>query len=238
MKWWALVGGVLCYSLAGRAQQSVLIPFTVANEFGESVVLTVGVDERATDRIDTLLGERELPPLHPPQDAFHAVLRFYDTVDGEWKWTYRDLRPLRSEAFSVEHRILVQRGRGDTVVLQWSYPLPEHVDSAVLSDRVTGILVRFRFDHAQRAVITNRFLEEFVLTIWYRFPSSIEDNVRLELSSRPWCRWIVLYDLMGQQVWQGSGWIPVELQGIGKGVYVATGYDCGGRKVLRFLWRQ
>ncbi|MCS6965207.1 MAG: hypothetical protein NZ473_00355 [Candidatus Kapabacteria bacterium] len=237
MHWCVAVFGVttLVHTFCS-SQQRVELPFTVGNELGETVRLSVGVDARATNRIDTALGEQELPPFHPPQDVFHAVLRFYDTVDGEWKWTYRDFRPLlERDTFSVEHRLLVQRGRGDTVVLRWAYPLPEHVESAVVSDRVTGTLVRIRFDAAQQAIITNEFLEELVLTVWYRFvPSSI---VERDVPLSGLFQLVCLYDLMGRLCWQGRRLPPRGLSDLPRGIYIGIGRRPEGR-IHRFLWWQ
>ncbi len=215
------------------AQVRVELPFTVGNELGEVIALVVGVDERATDRIDTSLGEWEIPPMHPPQDVFHAALRLYDSVDGEWKWTYRDLRPLgRRDTFAVSHRLLVQRGKGDTIILRWAYPLPEHIDSAVLTDRVTGTLVRIPFGAEQQGRITNKFLEEFVLTVWYRFgPSSVPDGER-----QPTPRYVVLYDLLGRLCWRGEEFPKETGRGIAAGIYVGWLREAGQRRHL--LWVQ
>jgi hypothetical protein len=216
----------------GRAQLHVEVPFTVGNERGEAVTLVIGVDERATNGIDALLGEYELPPFHPPQDVFHAVLRFYDTVAGEWKWSYRDFRPLvPRDTFSVEHRVLVQWGGGDTLRIRWAYPLAEHVDSVLLTDRVTGNLVRIRFDAAQQAVVTNKFLEEFLLRVWYRFlPSAVQETP-------PAQEWevVCLYDLMGRLWWRGRQ-LPSEAAGIAPGLYCGVAYSRG--QWHRFLWWQ
>jgi len=213
----------------------VELPFTVGNDQGEELTLVVGIDERATNRIDTVLGERELPPVHPPQDVFHAVLRFYDTVDGEWKWTYRDFRPVvRRDTFSVEYRLLVQRGTGHSILLRWAYPLPERIDSAVLSDRVTGTLVRIRFDQAQQASIENQFLEEFLLRVWYRIGEVSVVNEARELRVGPLQR-VQLYDLLGRLCWEGERLPHGEELRLLPGVYVAVIQRVGG-KLERFLW--
>lgn len=210
------------------AQLRVELPFTVGNELGERIRLVVGVDERATDGIDTALGEREIPPFHPPQDIFHAALRFYDSIEGEWKWSYVDFRPLRrQDTFAVAYRFVVQRGRGRTIVLQWNHPLPEHVDSAVVSDRITGTLVRIPFGEQQQGVITNEFLEEFVLTVWYRFgPVSVPEG----REGLPLARRIVLYDLTGRLCWAGD---VVPERGA-SGVYVGFIWEEGRWRPL--LW--
>lgn len=232
---WSVVGSGVLSALCA-AQVHVELPFRVGNELGEALTLVVGVDERATDRIDTLLGERELPPIHPPQDIFHAVLRFYDSVDGEWKWTYRDFRPPRStDTFSLEYRLFVQRGRGRTLILRWSYPLPEAIDSAVLSDRVTGSLVRIRFDTAQEGTVTNEFLEEFSLRVWYRRPIAVEERFQ-EGNGTPEGRTVWLYDLLGRLCWQGNRLpYPGELKRAA-GIYF--GLERWQGRWRRFLWQQ
>ncbi len=221
-----VVAGTVC-----SAQLHRELPFSVGNELGESLTLVVGVDERATDRIDTALGERELPPFPPPQDVFHAVLRFYDTVDQEWKWTYRDFRPPRgTDTFSIEHRVLVQRGKGRSIVLRWAYPLPEGIDSAVLSDRVTGTLVRIRFDEAQEAHITNEFLEEFALRVWYRSLTGIRE-------AEPEAETVVeLYDLLGRLCWRGNRLPAERVPGLAGGMYL--GVERRWKQPRCFLWWQ
>lgn len=220
--------------LGATAQLRVELPFTVGNEKGEHVELVVGVDERATERIDTSLGEREIPPFHPPAGVFHAALRFYDSVDGEWKWTYRDFRPLRrSDTFSIASRFVVQRGDARTIVLQWEYPLPERIDSAIVTDRITGTLVRIPFGEQQQAPINNEFLEEFVLTVWYRFAPA---TVAGERKATEALHRVILYDITGRLCWAGEYLPNMGEPTLAPGVYL--GLTRQGSRWQRFLWMQ
>ncbi len=197
------------------AQTHIELPFTVANERGDSVRLVVGVDERATERIDTALGEWEVPPFPPPASSFYAVLLVYDSVDAEWKHTYRDFRPLPPDStFMVEYRLRAQRGEGRQLIFRWGVPLPAGIDSAVLTDRLALWL---RFDSSGQAVVENEFVSDFDLRlrVWYRRgPVGVRNEVpQLAVADR-----VCLYTLDGRLCWEGER-LPEHLR-LAPGLYV------------------
>jgi hypothetical protein len=108
------------------------------NNFGESQILSFGLDHLATDDIDFILGELELPPPPPTEvwdmrqwlPPFNGVISAWKDYRGETNFPYTGQR---------EHRLVFQIGEHtDTLYIEWNFP-PEI--TGVLTDLITGTLV-------------------------------------------------------------------------------------------------
>ncbi|NWG27610.1 MAG: T9SS type A sorting domain-containing protein [Ignavibacteriaceae bacterium] len=111
---------------------------TLRNNFGESQILSFGLDHLATDDIDFILGELELPPPPPTEvwdmrqwlPPFNGVISAWKDYRGETNFPYTGQR---------EHRLAFQIGEHtDTLYIEWNFP-PEI--TGVLTDLITGTLV-------------------------------------------------------------------------------------------------
>ncbi|MCC6254615.1 MAG: T9SS type A sorting domain-containing protein [Ignavibacteriaceae bacterium] len=113
------------FSVSLFAQQSPMVydSLFVEDLAGGQKMLKFGLDPLATDGIDVLFGESDLPPF-PPQGAFEA--RFY-LPENNFQGTlgsYDDYRLMDSVPFTgtKEFRLAYQVGTGTVIKFTWNFP--------------------------------------------------------------------------------------------------------------------
>jgi len=129
---------LLSLSVILQAQQ-VEVSFVVTDGVGGELILKAGVDPSATDGLDAVLGESELPPL-PPSGIFDARFVLPDPTDE----TVASLKDIRygnitpsNEGYVTQHKLTSQLGSGSTALtICWD------IDGVNLNfkDNVTGEL--------------------------------------------------------------------------------------------------
>lgn len=140
-KFWILIIILCCSSFRLSAQQ-VNIPIKITDEF-DSDTLRFGLDPAATDGIDAILNEAELPPV-PPSGIFDA--RFTGEVIGIpiGEGLRRDYRSGNSLTSGVRnHRIKYKTGVGTTIRISW-WNIPTGI-SVRIQDVVVGFLIDTTF---------------------------------------------------------------------------------------------
>ncbi len=123
-----------------QTSAQISIPFEVYDNAGGQKTLYFGLDQTATDEIDFLLGESDLPPF-PPIGAFDA--RFIlpkNNFNGSLS-SWKDYRFAADFPYSgtVEHRFKYQNAGGATL-MYFSWDLPPEV-TGLIQDLVNGALV-------------------------------------------------------------------------------------------------
>jgi len=115
------------------------IPLIVKNDIGQQKILHFGLDSMATDTIDTLLGESELPPF-PPSDVFEARFIGDDIFLPQLGLgTYKDYRPGDSSFVGVStHELAYQLGPGTSLTIIWDFP---DFVAGMLQDFFEGIVL-------------------------------------------------------------------------------------------------
>lgn len=150
-KLWILIFILCCSSFRLSAQQ-VNIPIKIADEY-DSDTLRFGLDPAATDGIDTILNEAELPPL-PPNGIFDA--RFIGDGIGIplGQGLIRDYRFGNSLTTGVrDHRIKYQTGLGTTIRISW-WNIPPGI-SVRIQDIVLGNLIDTTFTGTGSYLVRN-----------------------------------------------------------------------------------
>ncbi|MBL0107451.1 MAG: hypothetical protein IPP52_09235 [Ignavibacteria bacterium] len=140
-KFWILIFILCCSSFRLSAQQ-VNIPIKITDEF-DSDTLRFGLDPAATDGIDAILNEAELPPV-PPSGIFDA--RFTGEVIGipigeGLRKDYRNGNSLTSGVRN--HRIKYKTGLGTTIRISW-WNIPPGI-SVRIQDVAVGFLIDTTF---------------------------------------------------------------------------------------------
>lgn len=149
--------------------QVISIPIKLINNFGESGLLNVGIDPKATDGIDPMLGESSLPPF-PPGSIFDSRLKLpYPSLD----YSLKDIRPSTSAPFSstINYEIEFQPGNSSTVKLLWNFPKGA---TAKLSDKFNGIVINELLKDTGSFTITNMALNKLNLSVSYFLISNID----------------------------------------------------------------
>jgi len=133
---------VLFFVVSITAQQTaqVSIPFEVYDNAGGQKTLYFGLDQTATDSIDFLLGESDLPPF-PPVGAFDARFILPKNNFSGLLSSWIDYRFAAGLPYSgtIEHRLKYQSKGGATIMyFNWNFP-PEV--TGLLQDLLNGTFV-------------------------------------------------------------------------------------------------
>lgn len=162
--------------------QEVNIPVLVSDGIS-SDTLKFGLDPFATNGIDEILSEYELPPL-PPAGIFEA--RFTGNslnppvpIGNGLKKDYRE----GSIGFTgqIKHRIRYQTGSGSTILISF-YVLPVNM-SIRIQDVITGSLIDTTINGPGSYLISNPLgFSSLYLTVNYTFTTAIEnENAKNEI---------------------------------------------------------
>ena len=142
---------VLLYAVMAFGQAAIDIPITVENNVGDSKVLNFGLDLTATDGIDILLGEGDLPPAAFAFDARQLIPPFAGALSS-WK-DYRNA-PVFPFTGQKEHRLKYQTGDGGGTTINIIWNLPAGV-TGVLKDIITGTLINVPMSGSGNYTVTD-----------------------------------------------------------------------------------
>jgi hypothetical protein len=133
--------------------QTVFDSISVSDEAGGSKVLVFGLDTLATDGIDILFGESDLPPF-PPTGAFEA--RFFLPENGftGTLGSYSDFRDVPAFPFTgqKEFRLAYQVGTGTVIKIDWNFPTTV---TGLLQDIIIGTLINVPMTGIGTYTVTN-----------------------------------------------------------------------------------
>lgn len=133
--------------------QRVIDHITISDQAGGSKVLDFGIDSLATDGIDVIFGESDLPPF-PPIGAFEARFFLPDNGFAGTLSSYSDYRGVPSFPFTgqKEYRLAYQVGTGTVIQIDWNFPSTVH---GVLQDIIIGTLINVPMDSIGTYTVTN-----------------------------------------------------------------------------------
>jgi hypothetical protein len=148
------------------AVPEVVVPLYTYDNGTGSKTLEFGLDQTATDSIDTHLGEADLPPFPPagtfecrfilPEGGFSGVLSSYKDFRNSTGYPY---------VGTHEHRIRYQVSSGATeYTVRWD--LPPEIEG-LLQDVFGGVIVNKPMMGIDSLVITNFAVDQLVMIIDY-----------------------------------------------------------------------
>ena len=133
-----LLMGLLASSNVVAQVPAVQVSLTVSDGAGGMLELQFGLDPAATDTIDAVLGEAELPP-PPPIGVFDARFIGNDIGVNLGQGLLEDYRQGESSTVGTRvHEILYQVGTGTEITISWDFP--ETVEGR-LQDIITGSII-------------------------------------------------------------------------------------------------
>ncbi|TAL69535.1 MAG: T9SS type A sorting domain-containing protein [Bacteroidetes bacterium] len=176
-----IVSILLLNSLMLFSYTHIEVPIELSDELGSNYRLVFGVDEKATDTWDSLLGELNAPRFPPPKNTFHAAFEIFDSIRTmDLCWSYKDFRPIiNTRQYYVLYNVKVYRGDGNLLIFKWN-TLPKEIDSAKITDRDELIvIVDINLTGSKRSdTITNKYMNEYFIKVWYSNPLAVaEDGV-------------------------------------------------------------
>ena len=163
--------------LHGQGTAQISIPFEVYDDAGGHYTLYFGLDQSATDGIDTNLGEMELPP-YPPMGVFEARWFLPENNFNGILSSWNDYRyaPGFPYTGTKEHRVRYQSNAGATIIY-FSWNLPPEV-TGLLQDVIDGTHVNIPVSGNGVYGLTNfTFINPMKLLVYYNnIVTNIEDE--------------------------------------------------------------
>lgn len=123
--------------------------------------LLVGLDSEATDSIDALFGEEELPPL-PPPGIFDARLIAENSGVNLGNGSLVDIRRLIHNQTQKIFRIALQYGNNSQTILKWN--IPQNVYGN-LKDEFGGIIINQQVSDSGSITLNNENITALTLEI-------------------------------------------------------------------------
>lgn len=174
------------FSISAFSQMPTRITTILGMKDNENKQLSVefGVDSGATDNYDNKLDGIAFPN-HPP-DGFHIAMK----IKNEDFLTYKDIQKLEQSAtFVKEFEVTVSPAvvnSRTSLEFFWSHPLDGSIDSAIITDKLGGVIIRFKLDSKESFTITDPnllLLENFNVRVYYHpKPVSVNDDVLITKS--------------------------------------------------------
>jgi len=214
--------------------------------------LVFGIHKEASDYLDTLLGESELPPF-PPPDGIHAGFLFLDTAQNETIMSYKDFRPYPGNVDdTVKYVLIVMKGAGDIITFKW-HPLGPEIARAYIVDRIThGSLVNINMKDSTEARIENEFIEKFEIVVFYNdnplsveqydnpnetvFVYPVEFTDKFTIKSMGKYKSYKIYNLFGSLAAEGmlvNEKTEIDFNAAAPGVYFVVVFDAQGRRLVQ-----
>ncbi len=245
---------VLFFGINVWSQQPLRLRLTIwGNDSISTDKLVLGFDTRATNGLDTILGEIELPPLFPPGSfGVFGVFIFYDSVQKSNVWSYMDIRPFpENYEDTIKFLVLAKHDYGLKLGFEWR-PIPEEYEYAWIVDEYLGTLFQVNMKEKTKASVDNEFLDKFYVKIKLQKSNSVEDKSydnAFAVYPNPFDDYFAiqnlnskefrfsLYDVLGKEYLSGStnsGVNTFFFFFLGKGIYYLQ-INCDGKTYVRKL---
>jgi hypothetical protein len=158
-------------ALSQLRQPSISIPLTLTDGVA-TATLFFGFDSAASDSLDRLFGESELPPL-PPSGVFDARFVGFDISMPLGLGTQKDFRPGDAGMTGQRiHELMYQTSTGRTVTVRWNLPAGT---TAILQDIYLGSLINVNMkDSGSYAVQNPSVFNRLKMTVQYTTVSSVD----------------------------------------------------------------
>lgn len=152
-KWYSCLFVLILTGMALAQAPVIDLPIIVTDGAGGVLELRLGLDPAATDTLDKLWGEKELPPF-PPQGVFEARFVGEDIAMPKLgEGTVKDYRKGYADQDSVfTHELKYQVGLGTKIIIKWD--LPKGI-TGLMQDLFGGVVVNKIMAHRDSLVVTN-----------------------------------------------------------------------------------
>jgi hypothetical protein len=156
VRWWMVGVAFLGCGAGAEAQvpnRAVALSIPVALSDGTTTqTLYFGLDPLATDTLDSVLGESELPPL-PPSEVLDTRFVGFDIGINLGLGTVSDYRKGDAATSGTRiHELAFQVAPGKTLRIQWAFPPGV---KAVVQDLILGTFVQFTMEGTGSYTLTN-----------------------------------------------------------------------------------
>lgn len=212
-----------------------------------------GIDSRASDGMDSEMGEFMLPG-HPPSQL-HALFRLpLDEGFSVLDLSYRDIRAIPDEDFFYREYLLDVMVNADTLFMSWSLPLDEGIDSAHIVDYFTGDIFSVDMSTTADTMVANEFLDKFLIKVWYNKNASDVDDFNISregsclypnpagseitIKSKIGGYNYIIFSLLGEKIAEGksNSETHLNIDILPGGIYIAKlCFSDGKTEILKFI---
>ena len=175
-----------CSAVAQRVEIPIAVTNTIADQ-SKSQIITVAAHPKATDDLDTALGEKEIPSLPPPAGVF---IVYSIPPSPEYMW----LSPLDIRKLEVGKQHLVEYMIGMTwnagkIDITWG-PISNLIDSAYIVDVVSDFpnnFIKVKLEPGKSYSTINTAITKLKVLVWYNATSLsvLEANPSLNVFPTP-----------------------------------------------------
>jgi len=206
--------------------------------------LYFGLNENATEGIDTVLGEKDLPPWTPPTDLY-AVFTFIDTTAIEEKYTYVDMRPFPTSGSTPTLCTLSVKNAATKIYLSWQKIESTEIDSISLEDifddiQIVKVNMMEQQSYTQDLLVSR--IDKFLIKIWAKNTTDVIDEETKEeniivasnkiLFDNDEFKRIKIFSLNGIQIMEcelNQGHNIIDINGLTDGPYFITAISDNGK---------
>jgi hypothetical protein len=138
--------------------------------------LVFGIDAKATDTIDTNLGEQNLPPF-PPAGGFEARFILPKNNFSGVLSSYKDLRNANFPyTGQKEYRLKYQTGSGTTIIISWNFPV--NVTGSLKDEPTSGTIINVNLTGIGKYTVTDpSVFDQLKMMISYNnVPASLSEE--------------------------------------------------------------
>lgn len=169
-------------SLEAQINKPLMFNIRLDNGFNkpwENLILGVAPD--ATERMDSIYQEMEIPDFPFPSGIFTAVCLTYDSTDKKDIWSYRSIYGPTGDGvkFLIKYKFRVFYGYSNYVKMSW-LSLPPEIDSAIIMDSFGGYKFKVNMKEKTEAINDEILLENFDVFVYYNFSNVGVDNPILD----------------------------------------------------------
>lgn len=232
MKYLLLIFAICIAFSSANAEFNTKVGLFITNDIGEiESKISFGAIDNAIDSIDNNLGEFEIPPIAPIEGIWAALN--LDTITASGLWSYKDYRsvPKDKEYFYHRYNLIYGFGDGTKITIKWKN-LPKNIDSAFITDIVTGTIINVDMLKNDSLLVTNRAIDKLFIKVWFNKNNvSVDENFgnniiiypnpasdRLRVNSTIDIENIEIYNTMGEKILTGN-LNDINLSGLSSGVY-------------------
>jgi hypothetical protein len=165
----AIIIMIICLPLSVLAFEDISSNIYINSKFGYSNhLLKFGLNSKATDHLDTALGETDVPPFTPPE-GINCAFVIYEPKQQQDIWTYVDLRPYpKTDTEKVQYVLIIAKGGGDLITFRWDKPDSRILSAEMLDTLTWGKLVDINMKDSLQATVTNEFIDLLVIRVLYQ----------------------------------------------------------------------
>lgn len=190
MKVYCLLLIFFIFSFEAYSQIDFRLNLNITNERGTKPAWNYGfgVSHRATDGIDSDLGELEMPP-PPPQGLyvyFEYIMKYEEYEDVIY--TNIDIKGLpEEEKFEIRHKLNIKWGSSREIHISWNnFNIPDNVDSLFIMDALNGLIIKADMKKKDSILIRNdAFTVLYIHGYYSKNPASVDENPDTKIFSYP-----------------------------------------------------